>query len=75
MPAYSDTLGERQKCHCKRGVIVTTYARRQQQGHPHLRIQAVLAFQTAWGASSAFEQHETIWRWRRKPRRPSVSDG
>ena len=26
MPAYSDTLGERQKCHCKRGVTVTTYA-------------------------------------------------
>ena len=23
MPAYSDTLGERQKCHCKRGVTVT----------------------------------------------------
>ena len=25
MPAYSDTLGERQKCHCKGGVTVTTY--------------------------------------------------
>ena len=25
MPAYSDTLGERLKCHCKRGVTVTTY--------------------------------------------------
>ena len=24
MPAYSDTLGERQKCHCKGGVTVTT---------------------------------------------------
>ena len=25
MPAYSDTLGERQKCHCKGGVTVSTY--------------------------------------------------
>ena len=25
MPAYSDTLGEQQKCHCKRGLTVTTY--------------------------------------------------
>ena len=25
MPAYSDTLRERQKCHCKGGVTVTTY--------------------------------------------------
>ena len=23
-PAYSDTLGTREKCHCKRGVTVTT---------------------------------------------------
>ena len=33
MPAYSDTLGERQKCHCKGGVTVTTYTLLQDKPH------------------------------------------
>ena len=36
MPAYSDTLGERQMCHCKRGVTLTNQAVLEDSGATRL---------------------------------------
>ena len=52
VPAYSDTLGERQKCHCKRGVTLTTYA-----------ISSSSAAASTWQGMEGAEEEETQFLW------------